>query len=250
MRIKVEFSSENMHIVLPLNYNRLIQGLIYGSISNNLSTFLHNKGYELYKRSFKLFTFSRIFGKYNISFKNIIFNSPICFYLSSPYDDILEEFANSMFKNSSVFSLGLNKIYCSSIAIDKNFDFESNKVYKIKMLSPVTTYSTHILNGKKKTIYYGPYDREFSKLIHENLKKKYLILNKKEIKKNNAFNIKPLEVDPKKNFIVTSFKGTIIKGWMGNYEISGDNNLLKIAYDTGIGSKNSAGFGMWSVIDY
>ena len=84
----------------------------------------------------------------------------------------------------------------------------------------------------------------------KNLIKKYIAVYKKNMTDNSKnFTIKPLKVDLKRNFILTKFKNTIIKGWMGLYKISGNPELLKIAYDAGIGSKNSAGFGMWEVIN-
>lgn len=44
----------------------------------------------------------------------------------------------------------------------------------IRMLSPVTIYSTLFsANGKKKTYYYSPFEKEFSQLIRANILKKY-----------------------------------------------------------------------------
>jgi CRISPR-associated endoribonuclease Cas6 len=42
---------------------------------------------------------------------------------------------------------------------------------------------------------------------------------------------------------VTYYKKTVIKGWMGDYELSGDPALLQIALDAGLGAKNSQGYG-------
>ncbi|MBX6764787.1 MAG: CRISPR-associated endoribonuclease Cas6, partial [Rubrobacteraceae bacterium] len=47
---------------------------------------------------------------------------------------------------------------------------------------------------------------------------------------------------------VLRFKGTVVKGWMGLYELRMPRPYLQLAYDTGLGSKNSAGFGMFEVI--
>ena len=35
---------------------------------------------------------------------------------------------------------------------------------------------------------------------------------------------------------------------MGKYKISGDEKLTRLAYDSGIGSKNSQGFGCFEVV--
>ena len=249
MRILISFSSENK-VILPIYYNHFLQALLYKTLNSKLSKFLHEKGYIVNNRHFKLFTFSRLFGSYKINNDKILFDSHIYFYLSSPFSDVLTEFANTAFKTKEPLKLGNNYIFCISISVFKSINFRDNIEYKIKMLSPVTVYSTLKIGDQKKTFYYGPHDNEFNNLIMKNLIKKYIAVYKKNMTDNSKnFTIKPLKVDLKRNFILTKFKNTIIKGWMGLYKISGNPELLKIAYDAGIGSKNSAGFGMWEVIN-
>jgi len=45
------------------------------------------------------------------------------------------------------------------------------------------------------------------------------------------------------------FKGFIIKGWMGIYELHLPETYLSMALDAGLGAKNSQGFGMVEVIE-
>jgi len=47
---------------------------------------------------------------------------------------------------------------------------------------------------------------------------------------------------------VISYKGTVIKGWMGIYELRGDRELMKLVYDTGLGGKNPQGFGCFEIL--
>ncbi|MEG6522408.1 CRISPR-associated endoribonuclease Cas6 [Desulfotomaculum sp. 1211_IL3151] len=42
--------------------------------------------------------------------------------------------------------------------------------------------------------------------------------------------------------------GFIIKGWLGDFVICGDWQMLKIAFEAGLGGKNSQGFGMFKTI--
>jgi len=39
------------------------------------------------------------------------------------------------------------------------------------------------------------------------------------------------------------FKGTLIVGWEGLFRIEGEGEILKVALESGLGAKNSAGFG-------
>lgn len=41
---------------------------------------------------------------------------------------------------------------------------------------------------------------------------------------------------------------TLIKGWVGRYKLSGDKELLKFALNTGLGGRNTQGFGMIEIV--
>ncbi|WP_337919956.1 CRISPR-associated endoribonuclease Cas6 [Petrotoga sp. 8T1HF07.NaAc.6.1] len=105
-------------------------------------------------------------------------------------------------------------------------------------------------NSSKKTVYFSPNDDNFSKLIRENLIKKYLAYYDSNLPNeisNDEFVIK--EADQKgSKMIITKYKNFIIKGWHGVFEIQGNPSLLKIGYDSGFGAKNSQGFGLVEVI--
>ncbi len=41
----------------------------------------------------------------------------------------------------------------------------------------------------------------------------------------------------------------LIKGWLGVYRVKSHPELIKLAWDAGIGSKNPQGFGMFEILD-
>ncbi|HIH96926.1 MAG TPA: CRISPR-associated endoribonuclease Cas6 [Thermoplasmata archaeon] len=116
---------------------------------------------------------------------------------------------------------------------------------KVRMLSPVVVYSTLMTKeSKKKTYYYSPYEEEFVDLIDKNLRKKHKAFYKKEAR---ARKLKiGLMGKPKEK--VLKYRDNIIKGGIRNFVLDGNKRLLKLAYDWGIGSKNSQGFGMFEVL--
>jgi len=244
MRIKIKLFSEK-EITLPFSYNYILQSFIYRNLNIVLSNFLHEKGYLYEKRSFKLFTFSRISGKFKKENKNFIFIPPVFLTISSPKGEILESFAETIVKKGA-FTLNNNKVYIEGIEVQFPPDF-TRKEYEIKMLSPVTVYSTlKSKNGKKKTYYYSPTEKEFNYLIKENLKKKYFLIYQKEAQ-IDCFEIHPIVLKTS-NLKIINYKGTVIKGWMGKFKIKGDEEILKVAYDCGIGSKNPQGFGCFELL--
>jgi CRISPR-associated endoribonuclease Cas6 len=54
------------------------------------------------------------------------------------------------------------------------------RVY-IRILSPITLYSTFFKNGSRIIHFYRPYENEFSKLIEENAKKKLKLVHRNEL---------------------------------------------------------------------
>ena len=112
------------------------------------------------------------------------------------------------------------------------------------MLSPMTIRSTlYTKDGKRKSYYYNPFEEEFSQLITENMKKKYFVVNGKL--SNGEIRLIPIRTGKEK--IIKGDNDFIIKAWDGIYELTGDSELIKLSYDTGLGEKNSQGFGMWEV---
>lgn len=239
MRICLNLQTFN-EVVLPVHYNYLIQALIYNSISPKLSTFLHEKGFIYGKRQFKLFTFSRLFGEYKIEDDKIRFNKHVTLYISSPIEQFVKEIANTFLKKNYIY-IGRSKFKITQLYFPKKPEIE-NRV-KVKTLSPITVYSTLISpDKKKKTYYYSPFETEFSKIISENAKKKTFILYRRDIKSD--LKIKPIKVRE----VILMYKGLVIKGWFGSLELSGPKSLIDSVYETGVGSKNSQGFGMIEVI--
>lgn len=248
MRIKFEFDLPRNAITLPVNYNHLVQAMIYNNISPKLADFLHAHGFLHEKRQFKLFTFSKLFGNFRIQKKTdkntqIRFNSPIHFYLSAPFGQILQEFANKMVTGVSL-DLGGNPVSLSSVEVLLPPVFKG-KVTTVKILSPITVRSTRYNeDGTKQTQYYSPLETAFSKHVRANLLKKYYSFFER-YPGDSEFHIRPFLFSQRKNFHLIMYKGYVVKGYSGIYELEGSRELRQFAYDSGLGERNAQGFGMF-----
>jgi len=241
MRLTLEFNTDKA-LKLPLQYNYYLQSFLYHHISQELSDFLHNQGFMREKRTFKMFTFSRMQGKYRIMKEHILFFPPAHLTICSPLERFISELGNSLLRNENLM-LANNKIYVTSMKVHP--EPVINNEVTINMLSPAVVYSTLMTkDGKKKTYYYSPYEKEFTDLIDKNLRKKYEALYKKTPRARKLI-IKPLWKPQEK---VVKYRDTIIKGWMGTFTLNGNKKILKLSYDSGLGSKNSQGFGMFEVV--
>lgn len=245
MRIKLKLNSQR-NIVLKTGYAVSMQAVIYSLFNKSSADWLHENGFILRNRSFKLFCFSDILekGKYNSNTREFIYPSQISFYISSPINWILEQIAQNSIKNE--IKLGNNSVQLSSIEIEPIKKINEVRT-RINTLTPIEVHSTlEKKDGTKKTYYYSPMENEFSEFINNNLKKKWELCFKEKCDGN----IKIYPVNPKYNKEkIRKFKGTIIKGWSGHFYLEGDSELIQLAFDTGLGSRNSAGFGMINIVE-
>jgi len=245
MRLIVEFrATENERITLPLQYNKAVQGMIYQRIREYLPD-LHDRGFVFAGRVFRLFVFSRIEGSgVKIGSGTISFNSPVRIKIGSPDNNFLECLANSLLRTPQV-DIGGRSLLVESVAVARNPDFSSGRV-KVRAISPITVYSTLMsADGRKKTYYYHPEEKEFSEQIRNNIMKKGALLGVGD--KEASFAIEPYRVK-NADLKTVYYKDYVVKGWLGQYILRGIPELLNIAYDAGIGAKNSQGFGMIEVV--
>ncbi|EKP95532.1 CRISPR-associated endoribonuclease Cas6 [Thermaerobacter subterraneus] len=67
MRVIMELRPVSGQLVLPLQYNSLLQGLVYHLLEGtDVAEFLHDQGFTRGARRYKMFTFSRLEGLYTI----------------------------------------------------------------------------------------------------------------------------------------------------------------------------------------
>lgn len=241
MRLKITLEPlKPERLILSTHHNDVLQGFIYRNLSRAIARRVHNRGYRTGKRVFRLFAFSRLFGAFRHENGRIVYQGKCTLWLASPQTDILESFASTMARKGMV-TLGKNT--CRISAIEVPFQHPESAEVLVRTLSPITMYTTLITkDNRKKTYYYTPFEREFSLLLRENLLKKHALVSNAE-HEDLAFSITPEKVS-KKNEHVIMYKDTVIKAWDGIYRISGTPELIKTAFDCGLGSKNSQGFGM------
>lgn len=242
MQLQIELISPKGRTELPLNYNHLVQAAIYQRIDDNtFRNFLHQEGFCLEKRKFKLFVFSRLLGKcfFDKLNEKFIFQPPIELWVASPLRKFVQELGSGLAKRGT-FKIGYETLEVSKTTFIEPV-FKTNKV-TVKMLSPIVAYSTLKKDGKPFTYYYSPFEERFSELIKMNLLKKSRILYGVENQEHQEFQISPKMVK-KTDFKIVTFKDTVIKGWLGYFNLYGSPFLLYLALHCGLGSKNSEGFG-------
>lgn len=250
MRIKVHL--EKPTIKIPVNYNEAIQGFIYSYLDPETSNLIHNKGFTIAKKTFKLFSFSRIlsFSKPQISKDHFIFKNRISIVICSLIDKIIQELALNLIKKDKV-NLANQEMKIHSIEVEKNSIPQGKAI--IKTLSPITVYTTFKVNNNKKTYFYKPTEKEFEKSILTNLIEKYRLFcslknqtpteqNEEKILNESYF----IPIKYTQNIVI--YKNTTIIGYSGTFQANLPDYLYEIALNAGIGSKNSQGFGCIKIL--
>jgi CRISPR-associated endoribonuclease Cas6 len=250
MRVSIKFETDSGILNLPIHYNHLIQSMIYKNLDKALSEWLHDRGYEYGKRRFKLFTFSRLLSpgvRIDKRNRRIILKTPLYLKIGAMEKEILESLAVHFIKNNEIL---LNGTPCKLTSIEVEVPVKVCGPVKVKAISPITVYRTlYDREGRKKTYYFNPKENEFSELIFDNLRRKAISYygGEEKLPPLNKAYIKPIKVTSR-DVAKVNFKGTWIIGWRGVYEINLPEPYFTLAYNSGLGSKNSQGFGMIDVV--
>ncbi|MTB64585.1 CRISPR-associated endoribonuclease Cas6 [Streptococcus sp. zg-86] len=228
---------------LPINYNYLVQSMIYALLRKNsdFSRFVHDQGFSKgLTRIYKLFTFSQLIGQYQIVQDKIVFLHTIVLQIRSIDQALILQIVNSLLEDKEVELAGqrlvVRDVQVSLVALE-----ESD--YQIRMLSPVIARSTDKESGM--TTFYRPDEKEFSSRLIRNFQNKYKAYY--GVESDSSFSIQPLHSNSFRK-VVTKYKNFIMTAWSGDYLISGKPEVLDFLYQVGLGEKNSMGFGMFRII--
>ncbi len=247
MRVTMEFTSNKPHMVLPFHYAQWLQAAIYGFMGNPLARVVHDDGFPADKRNFRLFTFSRLMGKYQTQRETITLFFPVSLVIASPLPTMIQEFVNSIVSRSE-FRLGPETLSLSKVSLDNGPpSLQAN--LRVRTLSPVTVHSTLTKgDGSRYTVYYHPRESDFSRQITKNLLHKYHAIHGHPWIPTGG----PAEVrieprnEPKMNIVY--YKDTMIKGYSGTFNLFGPLPLLQVGWDAGYGDRGSQGFGLVEMV--
>ena len=129
MQLQVKHTVEQP-LCLPLNYHHMLQSIIYHHLKLETmaySSYVHEKGFFLGNRNFKLFTFSGLQGKYQVEDKKICFYEDVMFEVRSPeplFIRILEE----NLKNQGITYFGQHYNNIVTTTLDNSVENDEIKI--------------------------------------------------------------------------------------------------------------------------
>lgn len=242
MRLKILLKSEKGKLKIPFNYNHIISAIIYNKIADlELANKLHSS------QSYKFFTFSQLnIHRFKIIKDGFLSqNGTIDFLISSPDDYLIKSLVEGFLSDLTVDFAG-TKLLIQKVELLPVPEFKEK--IKVKTLSPIITRTKKEVDGEMKIWDLAP-GNHFFKNLENNLINKYKKFNdinetNKEIKIYSEFN----NVKRKRITLKKGEEQTYHRAYMMDLILEGDIELLKFAYDAGVGEKSALGFGMVSII--
>ena len=225
-------------LVLPLAYHHHAQSMIYALLDRggDLAARLHDFRGEGAARSFKIFTFGPLSGRYRVEKGHIVFDNRAQMEIRG----IQPEFMQTLCAGSPVgttVTLGETTALITGARLTV-FAIRGQEIV-LDTMSPICVRATL---ADKRTVYFSPFDEEFAGRVNANFAAKYRVCYGSE--PVGGITLLPVRVTPAHKY-VTRYKQTMITAWHGRYRLSGSEENLNFLYHTGLGEKNSQGFGMF-----
>ncbi|AEJ40712.1 CRISPR-associated protein Cas6 [Sulfobacillus acidophilus TPY] len=238
--ITLESVNQGPLIIPARMYADWVQGAVYQAMGEPVARVVHDHGFVIEGRSLRLFTFSQLFGTYQLKSGVFAFNWPIQLVVSSPIRVIIDQFIQALLSRHQ-WRIGPTPCRLGSITVQEP-RVTDNKIL-VRTLSPITIHSTFEKpDGGVYTQYYHPREVEFGRLIRTNLLRKYQVIYGHPW--GGAESDFSIRAQGATKFHLVRYKKTIIKGYAGMFRLEGSKDLLQVGLDAGLGDRNSQGFGL------
>lgn len=218
--------------------------------------FLHNTGYQGEKRRYKPFTFSWLYpppGQFKADRNNpalmIVQADTLDWYLSSPVDEFLQNIVNGFFETGGV---SLYREHFNILSVETLPEPDFTGEMNFRCLSPFVLSTQR---DDKSIEYFKEDGPRLDEAITNNLRNKFQLLHQTtcddalilrfdpEQKRKRRRLTKTIRIKPGKP------DETILVGMMGHFTLTGSANLIRVAYESGLGEHTAMGCGMIDVVD-
>ena len=250
MEIKLKFGIRN-GCFLPINYQYELSSWIYKVIERadpQYSAFLHNQGFQLDGKRFKMFTFSHLDTRpYQVEGNRIrLLGKEISLTIRFAVDSSLGNFITGLFLQQR-FGLGdkYNVVDFEVIAVETVAPpvFQTTMVYQC--LSPICVSRPR---DDRSAEYLSPEIPGYGRQLVQNLVRKAGALvgsAESSAQELPEFRFRLLNTPRKKGLHIRAHTEghTQVIGYLFHFELTAPVELHELGYDAGFGEKNSIGFG-------
>lgn len=266
MRLRITLRPLQRNCSIPLNYSYYLSTVIYHWIeisSKEYADFLHNNGYTIdgTVKRFKHFCFSQlVVPQRRIINGRLIIESPrIDWYVSMPVEKSLEHLVIGIFEKKELY---IEQKECRFVVDQVEILPEPSwtRQMKFRMMSPTTASTQDVHNGSLGIHYLTQDDNRIESALQKNIINKYISLYgqpPEDTEFRCTFDEKFIENMSRKGKKITKLitikegheEESKVRGFLCPVTIEGNPQLIKLAYESGLGEKNSMGFGMLEILN-
>ena len=256
MRLKLILSPQENPTYVPINYQYQLSAAIYkvlAKASPAYADFLHQRGYPAPSgKLLKLFTFSRLWIP-NVRRQGTKLTagrrSSWILQVASPMlDEFVQNFVLGLFESTEIVVAG-GRFFIEQVETLPMPEFKETTHFKC--LSPIVVSTMRERGGKLMPYYYRPHDPALSEAIRQNLLQKHEAIHQCPPDDERLSFTIPEGYKPKSR-LITLKEGTPeetqIKAFETYFDLTGSVELMRVAWECGVGEKNSQGFGMVEVV--
>ncbi len=252
MRLHISFDLRH-NIELPFDHHHALQACIYAAVgraNSAYASFLHDRGYaerEDSVKTSKLFCFGGLRApaeNRTITANGIRYESgPINWDLASPSGVLEELLACNVLQPGSHLNIHSAELIIRHIRCDPSPPSADNSPYRC--LSPIVA-----ARGRPDgtTEYLRPDDPEFSQTVRANLLWKHRVMygnepqdSQFEMRFSQSYLQNPRSRGGTR---LINYKGIRLVGALAPFILTTSPEMLKLAWECGLGSRNSMGLGM------
>lgn len=237
MKFKIYFKLEKEEI--PIQYRKTIISFFKYCLEENNKEY-YQKYYNEKDPIIKQYTFSTYYKQQKIEKDKIILKDKnLELNIStSDYETGIILYNSFNKQKHKKYPLNNNSMTLENITMTKEKDILSDKI-PVKFQAPLCVRARE----NNKDYYYSYQNEKFEEILKINIREQLKITDiPTEIV--DTFTIRP--INAKK--VLIKFYEKCIECSTGTFEISGNKELLKYLYQAGMGSKHSAGFGMFQIL--
>lgn len=269
MRFSLTLTRTSPDNRLPLNYQYELSAWLYRVLQTAdpaFSHFLHNRGYLLGHRRFKLFTFSALrVPRYSLDKERqqlVILSKAVLLQVSFLVEAAAGQFVSGLFQDQQL-RLGNRESQVGFVV--SGVEALPEPVFagrmRFRTLSPLCVSVTALHQGRPRPLYLSPTDERFGPVLLDNLRHKQATVRQHGLAVPGGETRELAEEEPAPGFrllsapasrLVTIKAGTPqetrVRGYQCDFELQAPTELLRLGYYAGFGEKNSLGFGCAEVV--
>lgn len=256
MRFKITLNRTGRQKMLPMDYQYYLSAWIYkviGQADPEFSQFLHSQGYTSGNKKFKLFNYSPLnFGRPKLWKEKALFeilNDQLTMSVSFYLANAAEKFVIGLFNNQQVY-IGdqFNGLELQVSQVERLPEPMYMNTVNYRAISPI------VISLKDETSKYAQYlsptHSEYADLLRNNLWSKYVSLpDIATLPDESNFHFM-LQGEAKSKLVTIkpyTEEQSKVRGYLFNFSLTCPLEMHQLILSTGIGEKNSMGFG-WVAI--